>query len=82
MNEPKLIKCDNCATEGKIVFLGSLSSQGEFLIRYPASRHQQSSYSCIMSNSFTLIHNCGFTIQVESGIIQTKLLPPINDRIS
>lgn len=78
MNNPQLIKCDHCATEGKTVYLGSLSSQGNFLIRTNHSSHQRASYTCIMAESFTLIHDCGFTIKVESGIITQERVPFVN----
>ncbi len=72
MNEPHLIKCEQCYQEGKTVYLGSLSSQGAFLIRNNHSGHTKTSYTCIMSESFTMIHECGFTIKVESGSITTE----------
>lgn len=80
MNEPHLIKCEHCYLDGKTVYLGSLSSQGNFLIRNNHSGHVKTTYTCIMSESFTLIHDCGFTIKVESGIItQEQASPYLHD---
>ena len=77
MNNPQLVKCEQCYQEGKTVYLGSLSSQGAFLIRNNHSGHAKTSYTAIMSESFTMIHDCGFTIKVESGIIISELASPI-----
>lgn len=80
MNNPQLIKCEQCAREGKNIYLGSLSAQGNFLIRneYNFLKVKHETYTCIMSSSFTLVHDCGFTIKVESGIITQELAPFIN----
>lgn len=79
MNDPRLIKCEHCAKKGKNIYLGSLSSQGNLLIRneYKFLKVQHETYTCILSESFTLIHDCGFTIKVESGIITQELASPI-----
>ena len=80
MNEPQLIKCEHCYEDGKTIYLGSLSSQGNFLIRNNHSGHAKTSFTCIMSANFTLMHDCGFTIKVESGIIlKEQASPYVND---
>lgn len=79
MNNPQLLKCEQCSTEAKTIYLGSLSSQGDLIFRNSHAKHQVAEYSCIMSDSFTLVHSCGFTIKVESGrIIQECVSPTLN----
>ena len=79
MNNPQLLKCEKCSTQDKSVYLGSLSSQGDFIFRNSHAKHQIAEYSCIMSDSFTLVHSCGFTVIVKNGIIiPERVSPSIN----
>lgn len=69
MNKPNMIKCENCYRMAhKTIYLGSLSDQGELFYR-----NVNATYTCLVSQSFTLMHDCGFTIQIESGIIKAPL---------
>lgn len=77
MNNPRLIKCEQCSTEDNLVYLGSLSSQGNLILRSKHAGHKNTSFTQIISESFTLQHECGFTIKVESGMIITEQASPI-----
>ena len=79
MNNPQLVKCEQCYRTGVTIYLGSLSSQGSFYMRetHNFKKQRVESYICIHASSFTLIHDCGFTIKVESGIIIQEQASPI-----
>lgn len=72
MINPQLLKCDQCSRIMQTnIYLGSLTSQGDIIMK------QHKSLTCIQATEFTLIHDCGFTIKITSGIVQPELSPQI-----
>ncbi len=73
MNSPQMLKCEKCSKLMHAnIYLGSLTSQGDLIMK------QHKSFTCIQTENLVLIHDCGFTIRIESGIIKTELSPHIN----
>lgn len=63
--QPQLIKCPNCIKDKNNAYLGSVTSQGYFIIK----KRSYNEFMMIKSDSYSVICECGFQIHVESGKI-------------
>jgi hypothetical protein len=66
--EPQLIKCPNCIKDKNNAYLGSVTSQGYFIIK----KRSYNEFMMIKAEEYSVICECGYQIHVEYGKITTS----------
>lgn len=86
---PQLVKCPQCALNKVNAYMGSITSEGYFIIKRGAFREYQnrnfyhpSSDVMIASEQYTVFCECGYAIRIEHGIIKNALSVPQTDEKS
>ena len=68
-HDPQVVWCPKCELQGTRNSLGSLTMQGNLIIRKRANRE-----TMIIASSFVVVCDCGYTIQINNGRIQETTL--------
>lgn len=77
---PQLVKCPECALKKANAYMGSITSEGYFIIKRGAFREYQnrnfyhnSSDVMIASEKYTVFCECGYAIRIDHGKIINAL---------
>jgi hypothetical protein len=78
---PQLVKCPQCTLKNANAFMGSITTEGYFIIKRGAFReyanknfYHQSSDVMVMAEEYTILCECGYALQVDHGIIKNAFL--------
>lgn len=69
--EPRILHCPHCKLHnGQEMTLGSLTSDGNFIIRKQFGKEVM-----IASETYTIFCDCGYRLRIDSGTIITRAVP-------
>lgn len=80
-NTAQLVSCPKCKETKPNAYMGSITTDGYFIVKRGSFRDHESrnfyhasSDVMIMAEKYTVFCECGYSIQVESGIIKNAFL--------
>lgn len=89
MIDPQLVKCPQCAINKPNAYMGSITSDGYFIVKRGAFRdydnrnfYHAASDVMMVAEKYSIVCECGYIIWVDHGKITTALSLGNNDEKS